>query len=127
MNKRIYPMVCLFILSFSLIPAYAEVTTLKTDSTFYKGGSKISFSGTILSTDQPEVTLIMFDPNNQFLLVASGLADSTNHTFQITVDTGSQDNQAHFSLKGMYNATAFVTNKTAGKTTSFIFSPDGSQ
>ncbi|MBI3623386.1 fibronectin type III domain-containing protein [Candidatus Pacearchaeota archaeon] len=42
------------------------------------------------------------------------------------VDTSIQSNHPKFSLKGIYNATAFVMNQAAGKTVSFVFSPDGS-
>ena len=109
-----------------LVPAYAEVTSLKTDSSFYKGGSKIYFSGTILDTDASTVTVLIFDPNNQYTrIAASGFANST-HQFQIMVDTSAIDNQQKLSLKGIYNATAFVAQKENGKTVSFAFSPDGS-
>ncbi len=126
MNK---PVLCFLVLiiSFSiLIPAYAEVTSLKTNSAFYKGGSKIYFSGTILDTDASTVTVLIFDPNGQYTrIAASGFANST-HQFQIMVDTSAIDNQQKLSLKGIYNATAFVAQKENGKTVSFAFSPDGS-
>jgi uncharacterized membrane protein len=109
----------------AIIPAYAEVTSLKTDSSFYKGGDKIYFSGTILDTDPSTVTVLIFNPSGGYL-VASGIADSTSHQFQIMVDTSVQSNQQQLSVKGMYNATAFIANKTEGKTVSFAFSPDGS-
>ena len=112
-------------LSLTIIPAYAEVTSLKTNAPFYKGGSKIYFSGTILDTDPPNVTLLLFDPTDKFISLASGVADS-NHTFQIIVDTSTSDNQQKFSIKGTYNATAFIATKENGKTVSFTFSPDGS-
>lgn len=121
---------CLFILlSFiaisAVIPAYAEVTSLQIDSSFYKGGSVIHFSGTTLSTDSPNVTIVIFDPNGKFLSLVSGLADS-NHAFQVSVDTSTQSNTQLFSVKGVYNATAFIANQAAGKTVNFVFSPDGS-
>ena len=108
-----------------VIPAYAEVTSLQTGSSFYKGGSVIQFSGTTLSTDSPNVTILIFDPNNKFVILASGIADS-NHAFQASVDTSLPGNQQKLSLKGVYNATAFIANQAAGKTVSFVFSPDGS-
>jgi len=108
-----------------VIPAYAEVTSFHTSSSFYKGGNVIKFSGTTLSTDPPNVTILIFDPNNKFVLLASGITDS-NHTFQVSVDTSIPSNQQQFSIKGVYNATAFIANKTNGKTVSFAFSPDGS-
>lgn len=126
-RQGLYLGVLLFVIAISLtvIPAYAEVTSLKTNAQFYKGGSKIYFSGTILDTDPPNVTLLLFDPTDKFISLASGVADS-NHTFQIIVDTGTSDNQQKFSIKGTYNATAFIATKENGKTVSFTFSPDGS-
>ncbi|MDE1728754.1 MAG: fibronectin type III domain-containing protein [Thaumarchaeota archaeon] len=113
------------VISTALIPAYAEVTSLKTNALFYKGGSTIYFSGTVLNTDPPNVTILVFDPTGKFILLASGNADN-NHQFQIAVDTSASTNQHKFSLKGTYNATAFIANKVDGKTVNFVFSPDGS-
>lgn len=110
---------------FIMVPAYAEVTSFQTSSSFYKGGSVIQFSGTILSTDSSGVTIVIFDPNGKFLSLVSGIADN-NHAFQVNVNTGTTSNQPLFSVKGVYNATAFVTNQAAGKTVNFVFSPDGS-
>src|SRR5207245_767558 len=127
MNKReLSLLLCLsLVASSTLIPAYAEVNTLKTNAAFYKGGSKLYFSGTIQNNDPSSVTLLIFNPNNDFILLSSGIADA-DHTFEIIVDTSTSDNQHKFSVKGIYNATAFIANKTSGKTVSFVFSPDGS-
>ncbi len=123
--NRLFVILSLLLLSSIILPAYAEVTSLKTNTSFYKGGSKIYFSGTTSNTNPSGVTLLIFDPNNEFKLLVSGISDST-HPFQIIVDTSTQDNQQKFSLKGVYNATAFIANKTNGKTVNFVFSPDGS-
>lgn len=126
MNKQLcLAMMVSVVVLFSIIPAYAEVTSLKIDAPFYKGGSVIHFSGTTADTDPSNITIILFDPNGQFILLTSGLADS-NHNFQASIDTGNPSNQQKFSVKGTYNATAFIANKENGKTISFIFSPDGS-
>ncbi|TRZ81053.1 MAG: hypothetical protein D4R90_00430 [Nitrosopumilales archaeon] len=127
MNKNgLYVIALLSVVTGSVvIPAYAEVTSLQIDSSFYKGGSMIKFSGTTLSTDPSTVTILIFDPNNKFVLLASGIADS-NHAFQVSIDTSLPSNQHLMSLKGMYNATAFIANQASGKTVSFAFSPDGS-
>ena len=109
----------------ALVPAYAEVTSLNTNSKFYKGGSSITFSGTVLSTDPPSVTILIFDPNNKFVTLTSAMADSS-HSFQAVFDTSASANQNLLTLKGVYNATAFIANKTNGKTVTFVFSPDGS-
>ncbi len=123
--KRLFVILSLLLLSSIILPAYAEVTSLKTNTPFYKGGSKIYFFGTTLNTDPRYITVVIDDPNNKFVLLASGISDS-NHAFQIIVDTSTQENQHKFSLKGVYNATAFIVNKAAGKTVNFVFSPDGS-
>jgi uncharacterized membrane protein len=127
MNRYgLYFVVLLTVIAASIvIPAYAEVTSLKTNTSFYKGGSKIYFSGTVLDTDPPNVTILLFDPTNKFIVLSSGVADS-NHQFQIMVDTSTSDNQQKFLLKGVYNATAFIATKENGKTVNFIYSPDGS-
>jgi uncharacterized membrane protein len=125
-KNRLYLIVLLSLVALpSLIPAYAEVTSLQTSSSFYKANDVIQFSGTTLSTDPPNVTIVVFDPNGKFLSLFSGITDS-NHAFQVTIDTSTQSNQQLFSLKGVYNATAFIANQSAGKTVNFVFSPDGS-
>jgi uncharacterized membrane protein len=127
-GNGMYLIALLSIISISaIIPAFAEVTSLQTSSSFYKGGSVIQFSGTTQSTDSSSsgVTIVIFDPNNKYILLTSGIIDN-NHAFQASVDTGSQSYKPLFSLKGMYNATAFIANQAAGKTVSFVFSPDGS-
>lgn len=125
-ENRLYLVALLSLIAISVvIPAYAEVTSLQTSSSFYKGGSMIQFSGTTLSTDPPNVTIVIFDPNNKFVLLASGITDS-NHAFQVSVDSSLPSNQHLLSIKGIYNATAFIANQANGKTVSFAFSPDGS-
>lgn len=123
--NMLFVILSVLILGSIFLPAYAEVTSLQTNTVFYKGGNKIYFSGTTSDTGAIGVTLLIFDPNNEFKLLTAGFSDS-NHAFQIIVDTSTQANQQKLSLKGIYNATAFVTNKIAGKTVNFIFSPDGS-
>ena len=113
------------LISSVILPAYAEVTSIKTNAAFYKGGNQIIFSGKTSLGDSPYVTIVIHDPSNQFVLLSSGVADNANN-YQIMVDTGAPSNQPKFSLKGIYNATAFVMNQAAGKTVSFVFSPDGS-
>ena len=108
-----------------VLPAYAEVTSFQTNSAFYKGGNQIQFSGKIAPGDSQNVYVVIYDSKNNYILLSSGIADN-NNAFQITVDTNTQDNKPKFSLKGIYNATAFIMNKASGKTVDFVFSPDGS-
>ena len=110
--------------SLVILPVYAEVTSIQTNAGFYKGGSQIIFSGKIAQGDPQNVYIVIYDANNDYILLSSGSAD--NNTFQITVDTSTLDNKQKFSFKGIYNATAFDMNKASGKTIDFVFSPDGS-
>lgn len=113
------------LISSAILPVYAEVTSIQTNAAFYKGGNQIIFSGKIAPGDSPYVTIVIYDPNNKFVLLSSGVADN-NNAYQIMVDTSTQSNQPKFSLKGIYNATAFIMNQASGKTVGFVFSPDGS-
>jgi uncharacterized membrane protein len=113
------------LISSVILPAYAEVTSFQTNSAFYKGGNQIQFSGKIAPGDPQNVYIVIYGSNNNYVLLSSGTADN-NNAFQITVDTGTQDNKPKYSLKGIYNATAFIMNKASGKTIYFVFSPDGS-
>ena len=113
------------LISSVVLPAYAEVTSIQTNTDFYKGGNQIIFSGKIASSDSSYVTVMIYGPDNNFVFSSSTIADS-NHNYQIIVDTSTPNNQPKFSLKGIYNATAYVTNPSSGRTVFFVFSPDGS-
>jgi uncharacterized membrane protein len=69
---------------------------------------------------------VIFDPNNKFVTLTSALADSNTHSFQAKFDTGTPSTQHLLTLKGVYNATAFIAKQENGKTVAFVFSPDGS-
>lgn len=107
--------------SFTMISAYAEVTSVTTNKAFYTPGSKIYFTGTVATSDVGKiVNLIIHDPTNKFLSPLEGTLAASDGTFQIIVTPSPQ-----YSVKGIYNATAFVLKESDGKTVSFIFSPDG--
>jgi hypothetical protein len=127
-GNRYFVLLAFLIALSTLIPAYAEVTSLTTDSKFYKGGSSITFSGTVEKTDpiSSGITIVIFDPNNKFVTLTSALADVDTHSFTTIFDTSKPSIHNLLTLKGVYNATAFIAHKENGKTTSFVFSPDGS-
>jgi len=121
-RNTIMLLVCLSILTSSIVlPAYAEVTSVQTDRTFYTPGSKIHFTGTVAKDDyQKLVNIVIHDPTGNFVLITGGFS-SADSTFQITQDAGNQ-----FRVKGTYNATAFIGKESDGKTVRIDFSPDGS-
>lgn len=113
----------LILLSLTVIPASAEVTSLQTDRALYSVDMSIEFTGTIDNTDaQKLVNLMIQDPNGKIVLMTGKYAD-LNNAFQITVNT---NDQTQFYLKGTYTAIAFVDSKQTGRTVTFDFSPDGS-
>lgn len=121
-HKRLFALSCFFVIAISLImPAYADVLTFKTDKTFYKKGDKIIFSGIVEKGDFGElVTIVIDDPSGEFVRLAQAYPD-IDDKFQVTVDT-----QPKFLSHGIYNATAFLTNKTNGIMINFDFLLDGS-
>lgn len=106
----------------TVLPAYAEVTSVYTDRTLYSIDMNVYFTGTVDNTDsQKLVNLLIKDPNGKIILMTGAFATS-NDTFQISVNT---NDQSQFSLKGTYEAIAFVNNESTGKTIFFDYSPNG--
>ena len=109
-HKRPIVVSCFFVIAFSLIiPAYADVLTFKTDKTFYGKTSTIVFSGTVEKDDFGElVTIVVEDPGGKFVKLLQAYPDVDNK-FQKSIDVSK-----FYTDAGIYNATAFVTNKTNG-------------
>jgi hypothetical protein len=108
------------LLSSLIIPTYAEVQSIKTDGLFYSVGDKIIFSGIVEDDDTGLVTIVIRDSNDKFVLLTQALINPDN-TFERSVTSNEK-----FSDHGIYNATAFLVNMTAGSMTRFDFSIDGS-
>ena len=103
-----------------IIPAYAEVESIKTENLFYSIGDKIIFSGTVADDDSGLVTIVIRDSNDKFVLLTQALIDPDN-TFKRSITANEK-----FTDHGIYNATAFLVNMTEGSLTRFDFSVDGS-
>jgi len=127
-RKGIAISICiLFVITISFaLSAYAEVKSLKTDKSFYIKGSTIIFSGLVDKNDfHKQVNLVIHDPQNNFVGISGGFSDDDNK-FEIIVKTTDPQFHDRFSVKGTYNATAFITVEKNGTVVSFDFSPDGS-
>ena len=111
-------MIALLLVS-TLTPAFAEVTSFELDKIFYTKGDQISFSGTVDEESKGLVTIVIRDPNGEFLLLTQAFIQPDN-TFQRSLDTDKK-----FDDHGIHNATAFILDLAKGKTTSFDFSHDG--
>ncbi len=126
-RKGIAISICiLFVITISFaLSAYAEVKSLKTDKSFYIKGSTIIFSGLVDKNDfHKQVNLVIHDPQNNFVGISGGFSDDDNK-FEVMVKTTDPQFHDRFSVKGTYNATAFITVEKNGTVVSFDFSPDG--
>ncbi len=114
-HERPFVLSCILVIASSMIiPAYADVLSFKTDKTFYGKTSTIVFSGTVEEDDYGElVTIVIDDPSGEFVLLIQAFPDVDNK-FQKSVDVGK-----FYTAAGIYNATAFITNKTNGKIVDF--------
>lgn len=114
---------CISILTLgAVLPAYAEVTSLKTNAGFYTPSTKIIFTGTVATEDIGKVVyLAIHDSTGKFLSPLQGSMANPDGTFTFTITPNPQ-----YTAKGIYNATAFIAQESAGQKASFVFSPDGS-
>ncbi len=117
-NQLSWALIALLVTSFS-IPAYGEVQSVKTDKLFYAPGDSIAFSGTVEDDDTGLVTIVIRDANDKFVLLTQAFITADN-TFERNVNTSDK-----FSTSGIYNASAFLVNITAGSLTQFDYSLDG--
>ena len=101
-------------------PAYAEVDSIQTDGLSYIKEDIISFSGKVEEGTNGLVSIVIRDPNNKFVYLFQ-TSIRADHTFEKSVETDKK-----FLVTGIYNATAFIQNMSAGAFTQFDFSVDGS-
>jgi len=123
MNKNRYGpyslVIMTLLMSIVTVPAFAEVTSLQTNSgTFYKG-DQIKFLGTVEEGTTGLVTIVIRDLNDEFVMLAQAIINHDD-TFEKTVKINEK-----FSEHGMYNATGFILNMTKGITTNFGISING--
>jgi hypothetical protein len=125
-NREMFVLCCLFMITASLVmPAYAEVISVKTDKPLYKKNmdKTIVFTGTAEDSDINElVTVVISDPADNFVVLRQGYI-GIEKTFEVKF---TDKDLAKFSSHGIYNATAFVVNATEGVSITFDFSLDGS-
>ncbi|MBA4718479.1 MAG: SHOCT domain-containing protein [Nitrosopumilus sp.] len=99
--------------------AFAEVTSLQTNSESFYKGEQIKFSGIVEKDSIGLVTIVIRDLNDKFVVFAQAVINY-NNTFEKTIKIGDG-----FLEHGMYNATGFILNMTKGITTDFAVSLNG--
>jgi len=120
-EKSIFSLTVIVILVFSIIvPAYAEVTSFNIDKINHILGDEITFSGTVEEGLLGFVSIVIRDQTNEFVLLTQALIKQDN-TFQRIIDINQK-----FTKFGLYNATAFIFNMTAGESITFELFVEGS-
>jgi len=119
-KKPIFSPTIIGILVFSIItPAYGEVISLNIDKINYMLGDEITFSGTVEEGASSLVSVVIRDYTNEFVILTQALIKQDN-TFQRNIDINQK-----FTKFGLYNATAFIFNMTAGEKVTFeLFDED---
>ena len=117
MRKNSLFFLATIILLSGMLPAFAEVTEMQLNRNYYLKGDSINIKGTVSKDSSGLVTIVLRDPNDKFVLLSQALIQS-NDSFEKTIPINEK-----FQIPGIYNATAFVLNMTAGKTQSFDFDP----
>ena len=117
MSKKVYThfLFALFAIMMltTTLPAFAEVIDLKPDSESYFSGNSIKFQGKVEQGDSGLVTIVIRDPNDDFIMLTQSIPDH-NYNFEKSVKIDEK-----FTVPGLYNATGFIVNMTAGITTQF--------
>lgn len=103
----------------TITPAFAEVTSLQTNSESFYKGEQIKFSGIVEKDSIGLVTIVIRDLNDKFVVLAQAVINYDN-TFEKTIKIGDG-----FLEHGMYNATGFILNMTKVITTDFAVSLNG--
>ena len=118
LNKKRYPSYSLALLFLVALinPAFGEVTSLQTNNNSFIMGDEIEFSGTVEEDSTGLVTIVIRDPNNEFVLLTQATINYDN-TFQKSVGI-----ESRFTQNGIYNSTGFILNMTKGITSEFIVS-----
>ena len=123
MNKNGYGPYSLSIIVIAMIAftpaAFAEVTYLQTNSKSFFKGESIIFNGQVEPNSSGLVTIVIRDSNDQFVMLAQAIADE-NYSFEKIIKINEK-----FTDDGIYDATGFILNVTAGVTASFGISTNG--
>ena len=101
------------ILVSGISPVFAEVTQIQLDQEFYEKGDSINVTGKVTEDSSGLVNIVLRDPDGKFVLLSQAIILSDD-SFEKTIPINEK-----FQILGTYNATAFVTNVTAGKIQSF--------
>ena len=112
-------LVALTVLSFTNGFAFAEVSSIQTNSESFFKGEQIKFSGAVEQGSQGLVTIVIHDSLDEFVMITQALINPDN-TFEKTIAVGDK-----FSKHGVHQATGFILEMNQGAFTKFGVSMNG--
>ncbi len=104
------------VLGLLLNPAFAELTTLNVNEDIFLKNEQISFSGTVEEESSGLVTIVIRDPNDNFVLLTQAIINHDN-TFGKKIII-----KDRFTENGIHTANGFILNMTKGISTEFTVS-----
>jgi hypothetical protein len=104
---------------FTVLPVFAEVTSIETDSEYFFKNEKITFTGTVEKNSNGLVSIVIRDTDDKFVTLTQAIIGH-DYTFTRTVPI-----KDHFSEHGIYKATGFILSLEKGATVDFGVSLDG--
>jgi hypothetical protein len=113
MHKNAVFFVMLFFFISTVSPVFAEVTQMQLDRDLYFINDSIYLNGKVTDDSSGIVTIVLRDPDDQFVLLSQAIIEPDN-SFEKIISIDDK-----FQITGTYNATAFVLNMTEGKAQSF--------
>jgi len=102
-------------------PVFGEVTSLQTNNDSFIVGEKIKFSGTVEEDSTGLVTIVIRNPDNEFVLLTQATINYDN-TFEKSITIENK-----FTQSGIYNSTGFILNMTKGVISPFNVSLNESE
>jgi len=111
--------IIVLMISVTITPVFAEVSSLETNSESFYKADQIKFSGIVEKDSIGLVTIVIRDLNDEFVLLTQAVINHDD-TFEKTIKIGDR-----FSEHGIYNATGFILNMTKGVTIDFTVSLNG--
>ncbi|MHA7647225.1 SHOCT domain-containing protein [Nitrosopumilus sp. S4] len=120
MNKKMYEAYSLGIIGLLVLSvtssAFAEVSSIQTDSQLLLKGEKITISGNVHDGSNGLVTIVIRDSNNEFVMLAQTMIAADN-SFEESIEINDD-----FTTYGMYSVMGFIHNMTQGVETNFVIS-----
>ncbi len=129
--KVLVAILATLVITMTIMPAHAVIVELNSEKTSYKKGDQIIFTGKTDAAHANKIVAIRIaDPSGNGILLREVFADADGNFKTTPIDTSAENTAAKFTVKGVYNATAFYSQEPQPqkiwKFTLFDYSADGS-